>query len=55
MFRYSKFLLAIASLFLASVLTMASDPESSGAEYTELGLLSNEAILYGFLGSRIIR
>jgi hypothetical protein len=52
-FRLSKLLLAIASLFFTSMLAMASI--SSSEVEKELGLLSNQAILYGFLGSKLVR
>ena len=52
-FKLSKLLLAIASLFFTSMLVMASVPSSEVEK--ELGLLSNQAILYGFLGSKLVR
>lgn len=53
LFRYTKILFLTATLFVFSVLAIASD--SSNTEDVEPSFFTKKMVIYGYLGSKIIR
>ena len=53
MFRYTKILFLTATLFVLSVLAIASD--SFNTKDVEPSFFTKKMVIYGYLGSKIIR